>query len=109
MDVHAKGIQTSSAHVRLSELHTQWLTRIPAQAEDLWQWLLEQEQAVVIDLLAYCIGQTVHAVQLPQDARTTPRFVSADQLAKAVNLDMADWWTATGDTYLQSSEERANP
>jgi hypothetical protein len=29
-----------------------------------------------------------------------PRFVAADQLAKAVNLDMADWWTPTGESYL---------
>jgi ParB family transcriptional regulator, chromosome partitioning protein len=62
--------------------------------------LLDQDQSVVIDLLAFCIGQTVHAVQLPHDARTEPRFVAADQLAKAVNLDMADWWTPTGETYL---------
>jgi len=29
-----------------------------------------------------------------------PRFVAADQLAQAVNLDMADWWTPTGESYL---------
>jgi ParB family transcriptional regulator, chromosome partitioning protein len=100
LEPHAKGIQTSPALVRLSELHSQWLTRIPAQAEDLWQWLLDQEQAVVLELLAFCVGQTVHAVQLPHDARTTPRFVNAHQLAKAVNLDMADWWTPTAESYL---------
>ena len=100
LEPHAKGIETSPALVRLSELHSEWLTRIPAQAEDLWQWLLDQEQAVVLELLAFCVGQTVHAVRLPHDARTAPRFVAADQLAKAVKLDMADWWTPTAESYL---------
>jgi len=100
LDPHAKGIETSPALARLSELHSQWLTRIPTQAEDLWQWLLEQPQAVIVDLLAYCVGQTVHAVRLPHDGHKAPRFVAADQLAKAINLDMADWWTPTRETYL---------
>ena len=100
LDSHAKGIETSLAQVRLSELHSQWLKRIPAEAEELWQWLLDQDQTVVIELLAFCIGQTVNAVRLPHDVRTAPRFVAADQLEKALNVDMADWWTPTGETYL---------
>jgi ParB family chromosome partitioning protein len=100
LDSHAKAIETSLAQVRLSEIHSQWLKRIPASAEELWQWLLDQEQSVVLDLLAFCVGQTVHAVRLHHDSRTAPRFVAADQLAKAVNLDMADWWTPTGESYL---------
>ena len=55
---------------------------------------------MVIELLAFCVGQTVHAVRLHHDGHTQPRFVAADQLAKAVNLDMADWWTPTGESYL---------
>ena len=81
-------------------LHSQWLNRIPAQAEELWQRLLDQDQTVVIELLAFCIGQTVHAVRLHHNARTEPRFVAADHLAIALSLDMADWWTPTGESYL---------
>jgi ParB family transcriptional regulator, chromosome partitioning protein len=100
LDSHAKGIETSLAQLRLSEIHSQWLKRIPAEADELWQWLLDQDQTVVIELLAFCIGQTVHAVRLHHDVRTEPRFVAADQLSKAVNLDMADWWMPTGESYL---------
>jgi ParB family transcriptional regulator, chromosome partitioning protein len=99
LDSHAKGIETSPAQVRLSEIQSQWLARIPAQAEQLWQWLLDQEQTVVLDLLAFCVGQTVHAVRLHRDGRQ-PRFVASDQLSQAVKLDMADWWTPTGESYL---------
>jgi ParB family chromosome partitioning protein len=100
LDSHAKDIETSLAQTRLSEIHSQWLKRIPAEAEELWQWLLDQEQSVVLELLAFCVGQTVHAVRLHHDGRTEPRFVAADQLAKALNLDMSVWWKPTAETYL---------
>jgi ParB family transcriptional regulator, chromosome partitioning protein len=99
LDSHAKGIETSPASVKLGELQAEWSERIPAQAEQLWQWLLDQEQTVVLDLLAFCIGQTVHAVRLHRDGRQ-PRFVASDELAQAVKLDMADWWTPTGESFL---------
>jgi ParB family chromosome partitioning protein len=100
LDSHAKGIETSRAHTTLVGIQSEWLKRIPAQAEELWKWLLDQDQTMVIELLAFCIGQTVHAIRLHRDARTEPRFVAADQLAKALKLDMADWWTPTGESYL---------
>ena len=99
LESHAKNIGTSLAQTQLDEMHNQWLKRIPEDPADFWQWLLDQEQTVVLELLAFCIGQTVHAVRLHHDGRQ-PRFVAADQLAQAVNLDMADWWTPTGERYL---------
>jgi ParB family chromosome partitioning protein len=97
---HAQHIETSLAHTRSDELHNQWLKRIPEDPADFWQWLLDQEQPIVLDLLAFCVGQTVHAVRLNHDSSTAPRLVAADQLAQAVNLDMADWWTPTAESYL---------
>jgi ParB family transcriptional regulator, chromosome partitioning protein len=108
LEPHAKGIETSIAQTRLSEIHSQWLKRIPdepEEPEELWDWLLEQEQSVVMELLAFCVGQTVHAVRLAHDSRSAPRFVVADQLAKALNLDMDDWWTPTGENYQTANFE----
>ena len=99
LESHAESIETSLAQTRLDEIHNQWLKWVPEDPAKFWQWLLDQEQTVVLDLLAFCIGQTVHAVRLHHDGRQ-PRFVAADQLAQAVNLDMADWWTPTGESYL---------
>ena len=39
-------------------------------------------------------------MRLAHDSGSAPRFLAADQLAKATNLDMADWWKATGESYL---------
>jgi ParB family chromosome partitioning protein len=100
LESHAKGIETSIAHTRSSEIHSQWLKHIPEEPEELWDWLLDQEQSVVMELLAFCVGQTVHAVRLAHDSGSAPRFLAADRLAKALNLDMADWWTPTGENYL---------
>src|SRR5271166_4683425 len=100
LESHAKGIETSIAHTRSSEIDSQWLKRIPEEPEELWDWLLDQEQSVVMELLAFCVGQTVHAVRLAHDSGSASRFLAADRLAKALNLDMADWWTPTGENYL---------
>jgi ParB family chromosome partitioning protein len=96
LEPHAKGIETSIAQKMRSEMHSQWLKRIPADPDGLWERLLKQEQSVVVELLAFCVGQTI----LPHESPTQARFVAADRLAASVNLDMADWWTATGESYL---------
>ena len=100
LEANAKGIENSIAETRLSEIHSQWLKRIPDDPDALWDWLLDQDQSAVLQLLAFCVGQTLHAVRLPHESRTQPRLVAADQLAKALNLDMADWWKATRESYL---------
>ena len=54
----------------------------------------------MIDFLAFCVGQTVHAVRLNHYRQSDPCLVAADRLAEAVDLDMADWWKVTGESYL---------
>jgi ParB family chromosome partitioning protein len=98
---HAKGIETSPASLKLEEIHADWRSRIPAEPQELWQWLLEQEQSVVLDLLAFCAGQTVHAVRVNHGWHSDANLMAADHLAQAVGLDMADWWNVTGESYLR--------
>ena len=43
---------------------------------------------------------TVNAVRRKGDGHAEARFDQADILAKAVGLDMADWWEPAGDRYL---------
>ena len=100
LEANAKNIENSPTETRVAEIHTRWMELIPDDPDELWDWLLKQDQAVVLELLAFCVGQTVHAVRLTHDSRTAPRLVAADKLAKAIDLDMADWWKATGESYL---------
>jgi ParB family transcriptional regulator, chromosome partitioning protein len=66
----------------------------------LWDWLLAQDTATRLDLLAYCAGCSVNAVKEAQQRADAERFVHADQLAAALDLDMAQWWQPTGAGYL---------
>ena len=50
---------------------------------------------MILGLLAYCVSQTVNAVQLPHQRPTEPRLEAANRLAEALALDMADWWQPT--------------
>ena len=98
---HAKGIETGPAAVKLQQMHANWRKRIPAEPQKLWQWLLEQDQPVVLDLLAFCAGQTVHAVRINHGWPSDANLTAADHLAQAMGLEMADWWTVTGESYLR--------
>jgi ParB family transcriptional regulator, chromosome partitioning protein len=53
-----------------------------------------------MELLAFCVGQTVHALRRARDSDRAPRFLAVERLAKALNLDIADWWTPAGENYL---------
>lgn len=62
----------------------------------LFGWLLEQPQQDLLELLAYCATTSINTVSSRENA-------SSDEVAglmNALNLNMADWWEATGENYL---------
>jgi ParB family chromosome partitioning protein len=67
----------------------------------LWEWLLVQDQAIRLDLLAYCAGCSVNAVRKRHDRAENDRLAHADRLALAVALDMTQWWQPTVASYLR--------
>ena len=83
LEANAKAIENSPAETRVAEIRERWMELLPDDPDALWDWLLKQEQAVVLELLAFCVGQTVHAVRLAHDSC---RLVAADKLAKAIDL-----------------------
>ena len=52
LEAHTKGVETSKAGARLSEIRSEWVERIPKDRVALWDWLLAQEQSVLMALLA---------------------------------------------------------
>ena len=62
---HAAEIEPTRAGRALEEKRIGWAARLPRTAAELWGWLTGQEQTVILELLAYCVSQTVNAVQLP--------------------------------------------
>lgn len=70
--------------------------QLPRDPERLFVWLSEQPQTEVLSLLAFCVAQTVDAVQ----ADETPG--AAEELARAAELDMHAWWAPKAENYLAS-------
>jgi ParB family chromosome partitioning protein len=97
----AEGIEASPAAVKLNARHEFWRHQLPNSAEGLWDWLLSQEAATRLDLLAYCAGCSVNAVKKRHERTDTDRLRHADLLALALGLDMTQWWQPTAQSYLR--------
>ena len=91
----AEGIADSPAMAKLAERHGFWRQRLPEMAEGLWDWLLAQDTATRLDLLAYCAALSVDAVERAHERGRDGRLQHADRLAAALGLDMAEWWQPT--------------
>lgn len=71
--------------------------RLPEDSDDqtLLGWLLEQPQQTILDYMAFCTARSLNAVQ--DREKDSPAFV---EMAKAVNLNMCDWWKPTATDYF---------
>ncbi|ARU24612.1 LysR family transcriptional regulator (plasmid) [Ralstonia solanacearum] len=87
-------VEQSGAWQQINTARAAWGERLPGEPDALWQCLLKLFQEELIALLAHCTALTVDGIQSRVGEHAT------DALAQAVNLDMADWWSATPDAYL---------
>lgn len=94
----ASGYAESPAAAVLDAAQARWGERLPGEPAALFRWLLQQDDSPLLDLLAFCAASALDAV----DARALDTTRPADRLAHALDLDMADWWTATPASYLSS-------
>ncbi|MGA3983470.1 ParB/RepB/Spo0J family partition protein [Ralstonia nicotianae] len=95
-ELHAAdaAVEQSRAWQQINTARAEWGERLPGEPEALWQSLLDMPQEELIALLAHCTALTVNGIQSRTGENAT------DALARAVDLDMADWWSATPDAYL---------
>ena len=73
---------------------------LPTKIDALWEWLLEQPQNILLNVLATAAAHTVNAVQGPHDVASTGRLGAADALAQTLGLDMSNWWQACASNYF---------
>lgn len=74
--------------------------RLPGNPADLWEWLLDQPRDQLLNLLAYAAAHTVNAVEQKYSGDRKQAFAHADQLGQALNVDMADYFTANAESYF---------
>jgi ParB family chromosome partitioning protein len=78
-----------------AEAH-RWRDRLPGNPSYLWSWCLEQPRETLLDLLAVIAAHTANAV-VTQHQRPKAH---ADMLAKAVSLNVADYFTPTAKNFF---------
>jgi ParB family chromosome partitioning protein len=82
----------------LRDAQERWGDQIPDRPEALWEWCLAQDQSTLLSLLAFCAARAVDAIQTKQ--ADSERLAHAGALAKALELDMAQWFTPTGANFF---------
>jgi ParB family chromosome partitioning protein len=95
----AGNIEQSRAARVMEEKRQYWQERIEEAQQDggsLFRWLLEQDQADLLDLLAFCTAASINTVT----SRENKPSSDVTALMTALNLDMADWWEASPENYL---------
>jgi ParB family transcriptional regulator, chromosome partitioning protein len=75
------------------------LQKLPTTADDLFQWCLDQDQATLLQLLAYCAARSLNAVKSKADG-DRDRLQHSDALATALRLDMNAWFTPTAESFF---------
>jgi ParB family chromosome partitioning protein len=93
-------VEGSAAFQALEQARESWGEQLPGNPNDLWDWCLKQDQAVLIDLLTFCAASCLNAVQLKADRPDGARLAHAGKLASALNLDMTGWFKPTAENYF---------
>lgn len=93
----ASEFSESPASTILGDAQTRWGDYLPGEPVAQFRFLLTQDTASLLELLAYCTARSVNVV-----AGRDREHDHSDAIAVALGLDMADWWTATPAKYLQS-------
>ncbi|MEY9199386.1 ParB family chromosome partitioning protein [Sinorhizobium fredii] len=73
---------------------------LPGNPADLFDWLLEQPQDMVLMLLAFGAAHSVNAVA-KKFADRKKGIEQASQLGRALKVNMSDWFETTGDSYFK--------
>ncbi|EMF07186.1 ParB/RepB/Spo0J family partition protein [Serratia marcescens] len=89
----------SRADRQLGELHAQWEAKLPPEWNTDFTWLLTWEQADIVALLAYCVGQSLDAVQLwpERDGKVGGELTP---LENALDFNLSNWWQPTKANYF---------
>lgn len=75
--------------VALKDARERLQALLPQDKDDLFAWCLEADQATLLDILAFCVGDQIDAQASDLKAANLNH---ADAIAEAVDLDMGAWW-----------------
>lgn len=99
LDRHLKEAGECKGQSAFNDLTDRYGDILPGNPDELFDWLLTQSQEMLLDLLAFAAAHSVNAVEMKFSQRRGD-IAQADQLARALDVDMADWFETTGETYF---------
>jgi ParB family transcriptional regulator, chromosome partitioning protein len=94
LEQHAPDVAEAAAATGMRQVREAWAERLPEDPDALFAELLAMPQPELLSLLAVCVGFTVTAIASKETE------APAAALARAVGLDMHDWWTPTAEGYF---------
>jgi ParB family chromosome partitioning protein len=98
-EANLAGAAGSPALAMLDQKKLEWAKQFPTTPDGLWLWCLDRPQETLLELLACCVARTVHGVQSKTDSNPA-RLRHADALARALDCDIAKWFTPTAENFF---------
>jgi len=89
-------IESSKAWAQLATMVATVEAQLPEGEDGLLTWLIAQPLDVLVQILALCTALTVY------NGTSVMRHGAGNVIPGAIGLDMADYWSATGETYFKS-------
>ena len=94
-----------AACVAFESMQENYGHKIPGNPADLFDWCLGQSREELLSLLAYAAAHAVNAVQVKFTDRRNG-IEQANQLGRALKVDMTNWFETTADSYFNHVNRR---
>lgn len=99
LETSMKQPQASKALQIMAEAQRLIGLQFPADAADLFDWMMDQNRDKLLKLLAYAASFSINAVEKKFTDRKRG-IAQANQLARALNVNVGEWFETTADTYF---------
>jgi ParB family transcriptional regulator, chromosome partitioning protein len=93
---YATDLESTPAHAWLEAQRTHLESLLPENPQALFPWILQQSYVEKLALLAFCTASSLDAVQNNEEES------DADVLARALQIDLRQWWTPNAAGYFNS-------
>ncbi|CAE6850691.1 hypothetical protein R69746_07340 [Paraburkholderia aspalathi] len=91
---HADDMADSLAWKEIEAERTKWMRMLPARADALLPWLLDQGSDIQSNLFAFCVAATVDGIDGSDHAH------AVNSLADVMNVDLSYYWKPTRASYF---------
>ena len=91
---HAGDMAGSVAWKEIEAERAKWMRMLPARADALLPWLLDQGSDIQSNLFAFCVAATVDGID------GSDRAYAVNSLAEVLNVDLSYYWKPTRASYF---------